>query len=580
MNKIFPKKNKIIPWIKRHKIISGLILIVIISISSFFIFRKNPTDKVQTFSVVQKISKGTVSSGIETTGKILAAQKLNLDVYKKKSRIDVVNIKNGDHVEAGKVLVSFDKGDASVSARTSAISVTEAELKLKNVVENADSPNNQIRTLENKIKEYKESIANAYKNFLNTDIKLDSMNYATKNKTRPTLSGKYIKEGENYRILIDVPSFNDRYRIESLLIYKVYDSSGRISEHELIYNIATPIADTGLYITFNKTINPEVGDKWQILVPNTGIYTHSETKKNYEEMVRGLEVNLENAKQDLTNLTQVNSSAYRNLDVEQAELSLAAAKQRLSENYSSINERNIIAPFAGSVQDMENVVVGATPTGGSEDSISLGTLVSDEYIVTFTLDATDIAKIKTGQKVEVTITSYPNQPKFNATISEISSLPASSGVAQYDVKAKLDYDAKTADITIREGMLSNVVIIQEEKENVLRVPTSAIVYEEGKPVIKIVDSLNEEQQQQFEKLGIVRVGNVELVTYSSEVQLGVGGRFYTEILSGAEDGMKILITETKNTSVDSRATVRQQSFVPPSGTSGMGSNSSRTRPMN
>lgn len=577
MNKILQKTNKIMSWVKHHKIISSVILLMCLAVPTFLIFKNNSTSKTKTFSVVQEISKGNVSSGIETTGKILAAQKLNLDVYKQKSRIDVVNIKNGNHVEAGSVLVSFDKGDANVNARTSKVAVTEAELKLKDVNENIGNPNTQIRTLENKIKEYEESISNAHKNFLNTNIKFESANYSTKNKTRPTLTGKYVKEEENYRILIDIPDYNDRYRIESLLIYKVYDSTGRIFEHELIYNIETPIADTGLYITFSNSIKPEVGDKWEILVPNTEIYTYSETKKNYDETVRGLEVNLANAKQDLLNLTQTDSAAYRNLDVEQAELSLAAARQRLSENYSSIGERDIIAPFAGSVQDMENVVVGATPTGGSEDSISLGTLVSDEYIVTFTLDATDITKISIGKKVEVTVTSYANQPKFNATISEISSLPASSGVAQYDVKAKLDYDAKTADIIIREGMLSDVIVVQEERENVLRVPTSAITYEEGKPVLKIVDSLTEDQQRQFEEMGIVRMEDVELNTYSAEVELGVAGKFYSEIISGVEEGEMILITGTKITSNDAAAAVQQQEFRPPTGMGNMSSGSSRTR---
>jgi multidrug efflux pump subunit AcrA (membrane-fusion protein) len=69
----------------------------------------------------------------------------------------------------------------------------------------------------------------------------------------------------------------------------------------------------------------------------------------------------------------------------------------------------------------------------------------------------------------------------------------------------LSYDAKNSNTIIREGMLADVVIIQEEKESVLRIPTSAITYEDGNPTVQVVDSLSDEQQEQFDRLGIVRL---------------------------------------------------------------------------
>jgi hypothetical protein len=42
--------------------------------------------------VVEQVGRGDVTSGIETTGEIAVAQKLDLDVYKKISGIDLVNV--------------------------------------------------------------------------------------------------------------------------------------------------------------------------------------------------------------------------------------------------------------------------------------------------------------------------------------------------------------------------------------------------------------------------------------------------------------------------------------------------------
>lgn len=547
---------------KAYKLYIIATLVFAGAIAGYSVWQSDSTAEVESFSVVQAVGRGKVSSGIETTGEIVAAQKLDLDVYKQMSRIDVVNIQNGSHVEEGDVLISFDKSDASVEARSAAVSKAEAELNLETAREDVGDQNTEIRTLENQIAGYKKSIEDARQDFLNESLEINPVSNSTMNKTRPTISGRYVQEGGQYRVLVAEAELNDRYKIESSLIYKVFDSSGLISEHELIYGIATPIADTGLKITFTSAMNPETSDKWEMLVPNTEVSTYAESKADYEKTVRDLEVSLANAEQDLVDLKQTDSSAYRNLDVEKAKLSLSEAQQRLSENYEAIKERDIIAPFAGSVQDMENVVVGATPTGGTEDSISLGTLISDEYLATFTLDAADAAKVSVGQKVSVTVTSYANQPQFEATITEISSLPAEGGVAQYDVSAKLDYDAKTAETVLREGMLADIVVVQEEKADALRVPTSAITYEEGRPTVQVVDMLTEEQQQQFDQMGIVRTVDTALATYPVTVELGIEGRYYTEILSGLEEGDLILTTAT--TLETSESTVNT-GFGPPAG---------------
>lgn len=529
-----------------------LAFIILAGGAIFYFAMRSDAGATASFYVVDSVERGEVTSGIQTTGDIIAEQKLDIDVYKRLSRIDAVNVSNGSHVEKGKVLVSFDKSDVFVDTQSSRVAVLEAELALENEQKNAGDPNTQMRTLENQIKGYKKSIEDAYLDFLNSNIEIKPRDGAREeNKTRPILSGRYTKDEHNYEIEIEFPDFNDRYRTESLLIYEVLDDSGKISEHELIYDIATPIADTGLKIMFTSAMNPEQDDEWHIQIPNTEVGAYAETKADYEKTVQDLKVSLANAEQELKDLKQTDSSAHRDLTVEKAEASLAEARQRLSENYDIVQERDIIAPFSGTVEGMENVVAGATPTGGAEDSINLGTLISDEFLTTFSLGAADVAKVKVGQKVKVTVTSFSQQPVFEATITQISSLPASDGVAQYEVQALLNYDRTTAELTLREGMLADIEVVEEEKPDALRVPTSAIKYVQGVPKVTVVDKLTDKQKEQAARMGIVRTEGVTVSTYEVEVKLGIVGQYYVEVISGLSEGDIIVTSSLTQSGSDS-----------------------------
>lgn len=538
----------------------------------FQIYKAVDTAAAASFYVVATVERGEVTSGIQTTGNIIAAQKLDIDVYKQLSRIDVVNVQNGNHVEEGDVLFSFDKNDAYVDTQSAKVAVLEAELALEEEQAIATDPNAQIRTKENQIAGYKKTIADtpqdikdAYRNFLNEDLEVDvhkDRYSALSDRTEPVLSGRYVGTEEgSYVIEVYSSSADSGYS---------YRVSGLESMTEsVIFGKAVDLGTFGLKITFPN--DTKGNDKWIVYVPNNQIATYRETKREYEEIVTNLNktaddarVSLANAEQELEQLKRTDTSTYRDLNIEKAESTLAEAEQRLSKNYDVVQDRDIIAPFSGSVEGMENVVAGATPTGGSEDSINLGTLISDEFLTTFTLGATDVSKIEVGQKVKVTVTSFSDQPVFEAAITQISSLPDESGVAQYEVQALLSYDRKTADIMLREGMLADIEIVEEENENALRIPTSAITYEQGVPKVMVVDDLTEEQRIQVDRIGIVRTEGVSLTTYNVEVKLGITGQYYIEILEGLEEG-DIIVSTSLSESGNDESVVQQAGFGPPSG---------------
>ena len=571
-------KSARLAGITRPTIIIGASLLLVIGGLAYWLLADGE-ETATTFAVVETVDRGTVSSGIQTTGQIVAAQKLDLNVYKQAARIEAVNVQNGGRVEKGQVLISFDKSSASVAAQSSRVAVTEAALSLAEAKENATDPNTQLRTLQNDIAALDTSIAQAqkdkvtaYRTYLNADLSTEPSAEQTVDKTRPILSGLYTgtTEGE-YRIRVYKSNADSGYS---------FQTSGLESYIGVVYpGTAVPLGSRGLTISFPSDLRHD--DGWIVAVPNvrTGAIvenkdTYNKAIANLDKSIEGYRVDQANKKQELENLSRTDTSTYRDLTVSKAEAELAKAQVSLSENYEVVREQDIIAPFSGTIDGLENVVVGASPTRESTDSISFGTLISDEFLVTFSLGAVDVTKVKVGQKVIVTVPSFPNTEPLTAVITEISSLPEGNETAQYEVKAALSVGESS--IPLREGILADIEVVQEEVAGVLRIPVSALSFAIGKTTVQVVEGLSEEQQETASRLGIVRLSEGTLPSYPVEVTVGVRGSYWAEIKSGLDEGMLIVVSKTEEDASAVQTNVRFGGPPPEGGGNGGEGGAQRT----
>lgn len=555
--------KKLFSWMGRHRLLMGILLIGITLGATYYFLYGTKTATTDTFAVVETVARGSVSSGIETSGTIVAAQKLDLDVYKQSRRIEAVNVSNASHVTKGTVLFSFDKSSAFVDVQSSRVDIASAELALATERANVSNANPTLRTLQNSVVTARAAIVQAEKDteqaeqdFFNANLTVESGNTETKDKVRPTVSGLYSGNAAGVYTVTVYSSGADSgysYRVSGL-------ETGVVS---LINDIPTALGTKGLKIVFPSTTKH--GDVWHIAVPNTASPMYGENKEAYEKKLRDLAESITNKKIEIANTeieikeqSQTDAVPYRNLDVSKAEATLAQARQKLSQNYDVVHDQDIIAPFAGTVEGLENVVVGASPTGSTNDSISLGTLISDDFLVKFSLSAVDVAKVVVGQKVLVSVTSFPGALPLEASVTEVSSLPESDGVAQYQVQALIAVPASST-LRLREGLLADVEVVQNEVPDVIRVPLSAISYENSQAKVMVVGDLTTAQQTELDSLGVIKSVAGTFPSYAVDVTVGVTGTFYAEIKSGLTEGMKIIVT---NTEADT-AVIDQANFGPP-----------------
>ncbi|HEX9105065.1 MAG TPA: efflux RND transporter periplasmic adaptor subunit [Polyangia bacterium] len=221
------------------------------------------------------------------------------------------------------------------------------------------------------------------------------------------------------------------------------------------------------------------------------------------------------------------------MDVDTAAADVRAKKvalQTATVAYNAASDRlrytHILAPMDGTVTE-RGIQPGEVVTPGVQATFEGKALltVSDlsTLLVKADLNQIDVAKVKLGQKVTVTLDALPGK-SYEATITKIapaSITPKDKQVDVFPVEATL----ATADLSIKPGMTADVRIHIEKKPNVISLPIEAVVKENGKQFVSKVVPADKGKQK----------------TDKVEVAVGARNDREIEIQSGIKEGDKVLI---------------------------------------
>lgn len=153
-------------------------------------------------------------------------------------------------------------------------------------------------------------------------------------------------------------------------------------------------------------------------------------------------------------------------DLQSARASIEIAQVQLASAQTDLLNCSIIAP-------MDAVVVSAPlQLHQQSDAKSIITItpVGNTLQVDASIDQADIAQVKVGQRVEVTLDAYPD-----VLDSGIVSLVALQGTITSNVTTfQVNVAVENASEFLRAGMNANINIVVAEAKNVLTVPSEAI----------------------------------------------------------------------------------------------------------
>ena len=206
------------------------------------------------------------------------------------------------------------------------------------------------------------------------------------------------------------------------------------------------------------------------------------------------------------------------LQVKNAEVQVASARNqvRLAEiqvkqAQRRLDQATLKSPIDGVISAL-NVEVGEVVGVAGQPAAVVVDL--SKYHIDITVDEIDIAKVKVGQEVNVTLDSLPGVEVKGRVVRISPTSRLVNGVVSYDVRV----DVASTDAELRSGMTANASIVLDRREGVLLAPNWALRRERNTGKTYLTVRTNDQQVREV------------------EVKTGLRNDAFSEILSGAKAG--------------------------------------------
>lgn len=209
-------------------------------------------------------------------------------------------------------------------------------------------------------------------------------------------------------------------------------------------------------------------------------------KRAYETLKQSQETARTTSQNELIrqkNTISLNQLSYNELlagpksdEVRAAQNSIKSAELNLQKAKIAMKDYQIRTTFDGEIQDIPWIV-------GDMTLSTEGILISnkDAYEISLSLDQIDIVKVQAGMKASIVLDAFPKET-FTGVVSSISASPTvTSGVVSYTAKILLTLEKRR----VMPQMSATVTVILAEKNNILIIPSSATMSENGKTYVQV-----------------------------------------------------------------------------------------------
>jgi RND family efflux transporter MFP subunit len=196
------------------------------------------------------------------------------------------------------------------------------------------------------------------------------------------------------------------------------------------------------------------------------------------------------------------------LNLEIAELSLESAELNLEKAV-------IVAPFDGVVADI-SITEGKEISTAALATPAISLVDTGEIEMRGFIDEIDIAMVQLGQEANIILDALPDEEVKGSVvfISPVGTILA--GVVSYGTTITL----KNPVAELRDGMSATAEVIIERHDDVLSIPNRYIRGTTGNPMVVVLVDEQEEER---------------------EITLGLSDGINTEVLSGLQEGEKVIL---------------------------------------
>jgi HlyD family secretion protein len=320
-------------------------------------------------------------------------------------------------------------------------------------------------------------------------------------------------------------------------IQQSVSASGTLNPVKLV-NIGTQIS--GVVQKLHADFNAKV-EEGQILAELDQSLIQAQIQQS-EGALASAEAKLKQARANFTRVEALFNKKYvakADLDLARQELETAEAQVKIATGQVERDRVNlgytiIKSPVSGIVISRA-VDVGQT-VAASFQTPTLFVIAQDlkQMEIYTSLSEADVGGVKEGMQVNFTVDAFVGR-KFEGKVRQIRlNTTTVQNVVTYNVVIDVDNE----DLTLLPGMTAFVTLIQDRKENVLRVPNAALSYRPANPEGR---KPSEEPAQPEQKAVYLLSGSrPERV----EVKTGISDNKFTEVLEGLKEGDIVVTQET------------------------------------
>jgi HlyD family secretion protein len=509
-----PKKKFLGITITKKKIIWTIITLLIILLIGFRIFKpKDNSANIQT----DKVKKQDIKATVLATGQVVSNTDLNLS-FKTSGVISKINVKVGDKIKAGSVLATLSQNDVQASLTSAAGTLAQARANYEKVLAGASSQdidvsqkaldaaqvalNTAKNNFTNTQAQQTVAVSNAYNSLLNSSLAAVSAQNNSGSAVL-TISGAYTGSDQG---VYNVSIYNTGSG-------QIFQTTGLENSSGPVKNTSVPLGSKGLFIQFSGTANSS--DTWTITIPNTMASNYVANYNAYQTALKSQKSAVDAAQAQVDSANAALAQAQANLAAKQAQArpaDIAAAQAQILSAQGQVQAASAA---------VENTVIRA-PADGTITSVDkkVGELASALQEVLILQDVTNlhveanvseasISNLQPDQTVDLTFDALGPDRHFAGVVQTVNpGATIVSGVVNYKVTASI-----TAIPEVKPGMTANMTVLVSEKKSVLTLPTRAIINQDSKKYVRVIDDIKKKTYHQVEvKVGIDADGGLTEVT--------------------------------------------------------------------
>ena len=467
--KEFLKKNR--TWVIKLAAVFFVILLLLTFFSNTIMNYSLPQVATQT------IQSGTITSKVRGSGTVTTANPYNVTVSSER-KIKIVNVKEGDSVEQGALLVMFEDTDSSDLTQAKK-TLEQAKTDYQKYIVANELSNEVVQRVENgqygdfsgyktRLEQAKQSV-DAYQtqvdSYTSSTKKLQAQLDALQNTTADTSAEQSALDVANQELqAAQAEQTTAENTVNSMQEqYSLYQESGN-DVSAVAASLA--VAKNTLMNAQNRVTNAQLAvDKAQAAL--TAKQDNSQNKPEISKIQTQL--NSENAilSAATDNLTKAQSDHGKIMAEMNSEAELAALYSAISDAQSALDKltvdggNKITAPVSGVVS---NITITKGQTVAAAETLMTITGEDNGYTATITVTSEQAKRVKTGDTADINESWYYSD--IAATVTAIRNDKENPG------KSKLIDLKVTGDVT--EGTTLNFAIGDKSKTYDMIVPNGAV----------------------------------------------------------------------------------------------------------